>query len=148
MEEELICTCKTTYDEALYKALNVNMFKWRIIISLCFCVLLEVVGILMLLLKFSEIIGWVYIGCGIAIPIAILILFTFATKKAIKANIRMQGVVDVEYSFYTNHVELKVTSEKLNGNSKFKYTDYYKFKNLKDYYFLFLTSNQSQVVET
>lgn len=144
----LVVETKTKYDERTYKALNKLMLFGRTLLIDIIGILLIVAGTLMLIFDFNKVIAFIYLGFGVICPIACYIIYVLLVKKSIKDNNRINGSnMEVFFSFYDDHVELVAHSQRGEAKNSLKYSQYFKIKESKEFFFLFITGNQVQAVD-
>ena len=81
-------------------------------------------------------------------PIVLFIIYKLMVAKTIKESTMHNGEnMVVDFILDDSHVELHAVSSKGEAHNQFKYSNYYKMKESKDFFFLFLTPNQAQALD-
>lgn len=138
----------THYNKKTYVALNNALFFRKFIILTIVCLIIALIGLLMILFKFSNTFGFIYIGFGIFAPLFFFLMFKMSISKAVKTGERLNGKdLLVTFNFYDNYLEYSGNSDKGSFNSKMYYTDYFKCVETKEYYFLLVQKNQAHCIE-
>lgn len=138
---------KTNYDKSTYVKLNNSLFVKRFIGVSIACLFIFVFGLIMLILDFSKVFGIIYMSFGAFAPLFFFLMFKLSVAKAVKTSERMNGkVLVVSYDFYDNFLTISSSNEKGSFNNKMYYTDYFKYIETKEYFFLLVSKNQAHCV--
>ena len=138
---------KTNYDKSTYVKLNNSLFIKKFIGVSIACLFVLAIGIIMIALDFSKVFGYIYIGFGAFAPLFFFLMFKLSVAKAVKTSERINGkVLVVNYDFYDNFITISSSDEKHNFNNKMYYTDYFKYIETKEYFFLLVSKNQAHCI--
>lgn len=77
--------------------------------------------------------------------IEMIFLPTYSAKKAFKSS-KLYSTTEIIYDFYKDNIILKTIRDgESSGESKIKYTDFYKVIDTKEYLYMYVTSNQGYI---